>query len=502
MKIIKLYNDCASIENQNINKCLNGKWSDWERCFAIKSENEVAIVSLNIFERILKAFHITCFSRVFGRKKVEVINSNNLQELHKKVQDAGQAINKNGDIQNNEAIKEKVELIKEVMEQNVNNIDAKFKQTEALLKLVAKPEEVPQAQPEKRVEQLNVNLEKKPNALLIDASQMKRILLAQKFNRPEEDVDIKKFEKLIPAFQAFKAESQKADSALQNEYGNRDRENIIFLSINDFGKQNDLTLFELERFIRYLVMTDQIHGYGYARVGFRLELNDHPNEIGVGVLDNTFFTKEFLLKIDFELQKLNLKTKDAFPNDEQEFVDKVLERIESIRYQRIARGLSKEIVDILSVKIYNSSSKQGQCLDHLVKEGLIHSWNAHSRLNDLSVKLYQDDLVKNNGDFIFKEWRDLNIIQKEEEFKDKNRIVLKDKDNAELQAKFNENEKLQLNELIEGINKRVHHGSFRKEKCDSVLKELNTRGYIYEFKRIGFTQTFEVFVKEADKEIV
>lgn len=87
MKIIKAYDGIELIDSNLVKECEIGSWHSWERIYIIQNDNgKIAVLSLNIFERILRLiFCINYFERVFNKKNVKVLSPKQLKSTDSKV---------------------------------------------------------------------------------------------------------------------------------------------------------------------------------------------------------------------------------------------------------------------------------------------------------------------------------------------------------------------------------------------------------------------------------
>lgn len=99
MKIIQKFgqNEVSSIDNNLIQHCQQGKCIDWKRTFIVRNldDDRIAIVSLNIFERIIWWLQeVFCcqsyykFESIFNTKKVKVLSQSEMNSTMQKARDS------------------------------------------------------------------------------------------------------------------------------------------------------------------------------------------------------------------------------------------------------------------------------------------------------------------------------------------------------------------------------------------------------------------------------
>lgn len=159
-----------------------------------------------------------------------------------------------------------------------------------------------------------------------------------------------------------------------------------------------------------------------------------------------------------------------------------------------------------NLTVYSATQNVPQIIDKLVQQKLIHSWNTTARGGWVTVRVHKDDSLKEPPEYRWQEWRDLDVIEKEERFKKDNQIVIPVADTL-LKSGLTDLEQRKLNELIDKLNQRVKPGLYRwsiesSMKLDHINKIgdfLLNQGLIVAFDQDGSYRVFKIAVKESDK---
>ncbi len=332
-----------------------------------------------------------------------------------------------------------------------------------------------------------------------------RVISRGKESTKVDESTLKHFNEVIKAFKEYKNDPSK-----QKPYDNQNP-NLVYLSIDDFGRANSLLYPKIEVFLRYLVVKGEIFAYKNARVGYCLYLNKEavenqkhgPNAIDPQRTD-TYFDFQKLREIDRQLQQVPVPDLTLFTPTEKALAEEIIKEIMDKYYSRFNAQLHREFK--LMTKAF--AANVPQIMDRLVQQKLIHSWNKISRTGEVAVKLHKDDVLESPDIYSWNEWRDLDLIKKEEQFKKDNKIVISadslQKSNLSAIARDN------LNDLVNTLNKRVKPGPYEWTPTDKDaiinLDEINAirqflmdHHHVVAFDRKGFRKEYIIAVKEADK---
>lgn len=164
------------------------------------------------------------------------------------------------------------------------------------------------------------------------------------------------------------------------------------------------------KFMTYLVMTHKILGYSKTNSGCQLFFTNedmYRNQ----PKDSLIFTKDFFLEFDAKMQGLKLEavenemTHGNFDNDLVKEIFRSIRMYYKSKFERILPWMAKSIVEVDYVK-------QQLILDHLVKKGIIESWNCSVEASSiLYMKISKDDYFFESKELRFEQWRNLNIIE-------------------------------------------------------------------------------------------
>lgn len=486
MKIEKEFRKEINFDEALIQKCKIGKWKDWRRIYILENEEKIQFVSLTFFDRIarclLKTLCLEYFRIRLKNKNIRVISPEELKNTPKKMVELVKPL--------------EAPPVEEVLQKNNVKIEPK-KKNELLQQKQEdqkpknhiiieekKPQKMPEPPPV-----IKKPIEKKQDDPRVEKNEMSAnqiismIMLGGVKNKQEPD--LQHFDKLISSFDEF---------CLNKDIQANKDPNVIFITVGQCNIKNNE---ELNDFVRYLVLKDKIYGFSIARCGYRLDLKTPGKK-----LDETLFTKEHLIKINDYMQKLKLLKKDDFPLNIQEFIDKILNRIEEIHYERIANDFPNKVVEVDGYVA--EDWEKIQALDTLIKNSCISSWNLISRGDKIVVKIKETD--KQHDDpmtYKWKIWRNLETVQQEEAFNKANQINISKEDENKLWNELSDSNYKALEKLIKKLNQRTKKGPIEWLAGDfssssKILEPLKQLGYIYDYE-ISLNQ-YKISVKMTDKE--
>lgn len=503
MQRIDYYDHVNLINAHQIEQWQKGKWSDWQRVFVIESKikGRVAVVSLNGFERfarlIQKIFCVDYFEKFFHAKDVQVLSPSQLKQSDQKVSELSRSTLDINQKDQETAPKTPEEADKKEEQDVKSNLLLNDASSHEIQK-----EPVKQDNPETSnlnnvasSEIQSAQAEVVPEEKIAD-EDMKRIInhgvLEERF------FDISNFERLLPAFEDFKLDEQ-----TQRGFGNHDITQSIFIDVTSFRhRMNDK---HMQLFIRYLTMKGKIFGFCDAyNNGYRLFFTDPGMPL---------FTKEKLREIDEHIKNLHLPQVNEFAREEKETIEKVLKHIKREHFNRISSNIPLFVVEMYDIQLIKMrQDKSEKVLDELVKRGIIFSWNAYNDSHTVCIKLSNADQLRLSrqsiNHYIWDEWRDRELIERQATFKQANQIVLSENHKNELEALFNQEYnhsalKEDLKDLLEKLNQRVKPGFYdwkpRRLYNDKVLKALKERGYINDYIEEYLNMQFKIYVKPEDK---
>ncbi len=294
---------------------------------------------------------------------------------------------------------------------------------------------------------------------------------------------------------ASKLEVFSQDRTIQEkEYGNNDP-NHIYIDFNDFGKSNNLYGNDLQILSRYMVLNEKIAGYKQARVGYCLYLTKESIPTNP---DHPVFTKEKLMEIDDYMSKLQWPSASSeFAQTEREIFDKAIKSLTSQHYCRVVNN-SHDAFTMYELDRININSSGEKVLDYLVEKGTIDSWNASQRTYQACIKIKNADDVKDNSTMLrWEKWRDITVIKAEKEFKKNNHIEVPQADL--LKSSLSSGEEQALQDLVKELNKRRGPGKHTwYSGFPKVVDFLKARGSIYDYQRVNWSNTFDLYVKPED----
>lgn len=252
-----------------------------------------------------------------------------------------------------------------------------------------------------------------------------------------------------------------------NPDSQKEGESCVYVSSDSFGKTQKLDYWNLEMFMRYLLLQNEGIGYRACAAGFKLYLTEEAitNEARQVTIPYTVETRKQLVETYSQLLALPFPPLESYSVAEQGLIKPVLDKIQKAYCERFMsddRSVAKiSIVGFPSLVIT-------KMLDQLIDQSpaLIDAWAYHEGF--IIVRLQAGDTTLSDQDTIA--WRTQAEIDAEKAFKEANRIDLTDVDVSSL----NEAEQKELRNVVEELNERVKHGPYS-------LKQEDTHKAVFEF---------------------
>lgn len=303
---------------------------------------------------------------------------------------------------------------------------------------------------------------------------------------------LQRFDTIIEAFNTYKKDFGNQQSTFNNQ-----NPELVYIREDDFGRSNEMMGPQFEIFLRYLIVKGEIVAYEKARVGYALYLHENAKDNTESQKSGTYFDDKKLKEMDSQLEKLPIPSVKSFPQDEQSTVEPIIKKIIENYYDQFK---------FKSHHVYNFSQNLSNPLlfsvmDKLVRHGFIYAWNRIPQSGQVAVKLTKEDVEAKTASYSWKEWRDSDLIQQQEQFKKDNQLVIPEKNLKA--ANFTSEESKELTKLITELNQRVKSGPFIWKSTSlaetiKVLNFLKDKQFIAGFDRPS-SYEFKIFVKESDR---
>lgn len=287
-----------------------------------------------------------------------------------------------------------------------------------------------------------------------------------------------------------KFDSYRQDSKMQANFLNSDKD-VLFIDFNGFAKTHGISEPDLEALCRYLILEGKIYAYHREKErAFKLYLTEQSSLAS----DESLNIKR-LKKIDSYMESLSFPSLDHFTQDEKEIAEKVIEEIKKSHYKRIR---SNRFSYVWLHDVFAFQQHANEVMDKLVREGVIHSWNAQTGTRLVLLKIKFDDPC-DKAPIAESTWRDLDTLQQEDMFQKAHHISI-EPDLVKSSHLIPEQQK-NLWKLVELLNRRVKPGVcywYGEYAFNDVLDFLKQNGCIHDYKQSDQQNVFEIYVSAAD----
>lgn len=207
-------------------------------------------------------------------------------------------------------------------------------------------------------------------------------------------------------------------------------------------------------------------------------------------------------------QKLKSINKQDYEPRLHDFIEMTLKEVETQYEYRLSSGERKAF----TLNFFDNASyvtfreDRHKVLDDFIKKGIIAGWIPTARGEQVPlVKLLESDEFSG---LVSGQWRTLDVIQKEDAFKENNQINVSPEDVEKLKAFCSRPNKKRedhqdIDNLLHELNKRTAPGKYdwktdiRFMDVEKILKFLKDKNYIHSFKVDSYSNS--IFVKKEDE---